>query len=182
MDRQTSFENGPRYIAQPDAEARNIRMDAEGNLWGEVPVMLAQGPVSPDLKTHIWSAGERRFVPTRFLPEVPEDLPGDTLKPDPLRARTASEFVSTMRRYRRWAGSPSYREMADRVGVRSSSRFCEALKSDRLPTFALLDAFVVSLGGNSADFQRWAAAWRALDGEIGQETHQPALTVGEATE
>jgi hypothetical protein len=157
--------SGPRYIVQSDVEPQNIRMDAEGNLWGEVPVMLIQGPIGPERRTHMWSANERGFVPARFVPEVPDDLPGAGLKPDPLEATTIAEFVDTMRRYRRWAGSPSFREMADRVGVRSSSRFCEALKSDRLPTFSLLNAFVVSLEGSSADFQRWAAAWRALEGQ-----------------
>lgn len=155
-------QQGARYVIQFDAEPRNIRMAPDGTLWGEVPVTLIQRAPRPDSKTYSWSASGGSFVPARFVPEIPEDLPGERLKPDPLRAKSVDEFVETMRLYRKWAGSPSFRVMADRVGVRSPSRFCEALKSNRLPSFALLNAFVVSLGGTSADFQRWASAWRAL--------------------
>jgi len=157
--------SGPRYIVKSDAEPRSVRADADGTLWGEVPVILVQGPFGSDETPQVWSASERRFVSAKFAPEVPDDLPGAGMKPDPLKAKSVPEFIELMGKYRRWAGSPSYRVMANRVGVRSSSRFCEALKSDRLPTFALLNAFVVSLEGTSADFQRWAAAWRALEGQ-----------------
>ncbi|MEU0236742.1 hypothetical protein ABZ234_03560 [Nocardiopsis sp. NPDC006198] len=161
----TAEASGPRYIVKSDVEPRSIRVDEDGNLWGEVPVILVQGPIGSDKDARVWSPQEREFVSAKFTPEVPDDLPGAGMKPDPLKATSVSEFIELMNRYRRWAGSPSYRVMADRVGVRSSSRFCEALKSDRLPTFSLLNAFVVSLEGTSADFQRWAAAWRALDGQ-----------------
>jgi len=72
--------------------------------------------------------------------------------------------------------------MAERVGVRSPSRFCEALKSDKLPTFSLLNAFVVSLKGDHAYFQRWAAAWRALDEQASAETRPLSLSTGEDVE
>ncbi|WP_049568296.1 hypothetical protein [Nocardiopsis sp. SBT366] len=174
---------GPRYVIQTDVDPQNIRMDEDGNLWGEVPVLLVQGPVGPERRTHIWSPTERSFVQARFVPEVPEDLPGAGMKPDPVQAKSVPEFIELMNKYRRWAGSPSFRVMADRVGVRSSSRFCEALRSDRLPTFALLNAFVVALEGTSADFQRWAAAWRALEGElpIGPPALPLPLPAGEDT-
>src|SRR5699024_7433988 len=94
-------------------------------------------------------------------PEVPDDLPGWGLEPDPLQAKTVAEFIAAMRAYRQWAGAPSYREMVHRVGTGSAAGFCEALKSDRLPKFALLNAFIVSLGGDGAVFQRWVTAWRA---------------------
>ncbi|WP_117199261.1 hypothetical protein [Nocardiopsis sp. TNDT3] len=178
MDRRIPRQ-GPWYVVQAHVAPRNIRMDRDGNLWGEVPVTLIQNSPRPDGKTYAWSAEERAFLPARFVPEIPEDLPGDPLKPDPLKAKTVAEFVDTMRRYRRWAGNPSYREMADRVGVRSSSRFCEALKANKLPTFSLLNAFVVSLEGTSADFQRWAASWRALEGEVGGGPQQLSLPSGE---
>lgn len=173
---------GPRYIVQSDVEPRNIRMDAEGNLWGEVPVLLIQGPIRSDRRTHMWSPQERSFLPARFVHEVPDDLPGAGLKPDPVEAATVAEFVDMMNRYRRWAGNPSFREMAERVGVRSPSRFCEALKSDKLPTFSLLNAFVVSLKGDHAYFQRWAAAWRALDEQASAETRPLSLSTGEDVE
>lgn len=163
-----AHDNGPRYIIKPGAEPTNVRIGPDGELRGEVPVMMVQscGDVA-----HTWSPKERTFVP-----QVPDDLPSRRLKPDPLKATTAAEFVDTMRRYRRWAGSPSFREMADRIGVRSPSRFCEALNSDRLPSYTLLNAFIVSLHGSdsSAEFQRWAAAWRELTEREREHSHASA--------
>ena len=41
----------------------------------------------------------------------------------------------------------------------TASFFLEALTSNRLPKFTSVNAFIVSLGGSSADFQRWATPW-----------------------
>ena len=43
------------------------------------------------------------------------DAEGFDLRPDPLRARTAADFMAALRCYRAWAGDPSYRKMASRA-------------------------------------------------------------------
>jgi hypothetical protein len=140
-------------------------MDADGTLWGEVPLTPVRDSHPLTRRTFQLAVEETRIPQPRPAPEVPEDVPGWGMKPDPLNATTVPEFLDTMARYRRWAGEPSYREMARRVGTGSAAGFCEALKADKLPKFTVLNAFVVALGGTSEDFQRWATAWRALDGQ-----------------
>ncbi|UOE21878.1 hypothetical protein NI17_005880 [Thermobifida halotolerans] len=84
-------------------------------------------------------------------------------RPDPARATTPAAFVAAMRHYRVWAGEPSYRRMEYNCGgVCSASRFHAALSSDRLPRLTVLSAFVVACGGDEAEYQRWAAAWRRI--------------------
>jgi len=149
-------------VPHPHARPRAVRQDAAGALWGEVPLMVVRD-VKVSERTDAFSLlGGPRASPAQGAPEVPDDLPGWGLEPDPLQAKTVAEFIAAMRAYRQWAGAPSYREMVHRVGTGSAAGFCEALKSDRLPKFALLNAFIVSLGGDGAVFQRWVTAWRAL--------------------
>ncbi|MFW6640529.1 hypothetical protein ACOALZ_10865 [Nocardiopsis algeriensis] len=155
-----------QYVIRNDVRPRNVRVEPDGTVWAEFRIVPARGSVSPNHPVFVLAAGEaHQGALPQPVPAVPEDVPGWNCKPDPLGASTPAEFVDMMRRYRRWAGNPSFRDMASRVGVGSPSRFCEALKQDRLPTFALLNAFVVSLGGTGEYFQRWATAWRALDGQ-----------------
>ncbi|WP_262391609.1 hypothetical protein [Nocardiopsis sp. CNR-923] len=49
----------------------------------------------------------------------------------------------------------------------SAAAFCEALRSDKLPKYTVLNAFIVVCGGAEADFQRWVTAWRRLDEDEG---------------
>ncbi|WP_232306663.1 hypothetical protein [Thermobifida cellulosilytica] len=94
---------------------------------------------------------------TTGLPSAPAQ------KPDPRRAATPAAFVAAMRHYRLWAGAPSYLEMEYNCGgVCSASRFRLALNSDRLPRLTVLSAFVVACGGDEAEYQRWASAWRRI--------------------
>ncbi|MFV2196891.1 hypothetical protein [Nocardiopsis sp. LOL_012] len=169
----------PGYRPIPDALPRRVRRDPDGILWGEVPVV----PVSArDGRTPSYRAvvlvDDHPRPPTEPPPVSPRtvvpDLPGYDMKPDPMTAATPAEFVDVMRRYRKWAGSPSFRKMAERGGLYSAAAFCDALKSDRLPRFTLLNAFVVACDGTEGDWQRWLTAWRRL-GEGGDDT--PAVLV-----
>ncbi|MFD6096712.1 hypothetical protein ACFVWN_02190 [Nocardiopsis flavescens] len=175
---------GNRFAVRDGALPRNIRMAPDGTLWGEVQVVPIRESLS--VVVHEYSHDEtparnsgsaRRPRPRRRLAgAAPEDVPGYRFKPDPLEAKTVEEFVEAMRRYRHWAGKPSYREMARRIGAGSAAGFCEALnRTDRLPSYALLNAFVVSLGGTQEDFQRWATAWRSLDGRVAGGPYMIAL-------
>ncbi|AFR06606.1 hypothetical protein [Nocardiopsis alba] len=164
MSSAYAFE-GERYVVASEARPRAVRKDPDGSLWAEFPLTLARD-TPPGRRGSVHTVlGPRPAPRPEKVPEVPEDVPGFSMKPDPMEATSVAEFIEMMRRYRRWAGDPSFRKMSLRVGTCSAAGFCEALKSDRLPTFPLLNAFVVSLGGDSDDFQRWATAWRALDGQ-----------------
>ncbi|GAA3983671.1 hypothetical protein FOF52_05150 [Thermobifida alba] len=114
--------------------------------------------------------GASRRPATRLLP-ARADFFGSAQEPDPRRATTPAAFVSAMRHYRAWVGSPSYLEMEYNCGgVCSASRFRLTLNSDRLPRLTVLNAFVVACGGGEADYQRWAAAWRRVRTASGNGT------------
>ncbi len=171
-----------RFMVTPGARPRNIRVAGDGTLWGEVPLVLYREVAFEPTK-----GGRTVFTPvknprdpdTGTLGDVPDDLPGYQLKPDPLKAETVAEFMETLRRYRRWAGSPSYREMVQRVGTGSAAGFWEALNRDRLPKLAMLNAIIVALGGKGEYFQRWVTAWRSLDGRMAGAPFMNALPPAE---
>jgi hypothetical protein len=105
--------------------------------------------------------------PTRRAPQGPlKVLPdlGEDLRPDPRSAGTPAELMGCLRRFRTWAGNPSYRDMAGRSGHRSSASAMHAvLSSDDLPgRLAAIDAVVEGCGGTDEDRQRFATAWRRL--------------------
>ncbi|WP_017617947.1 hypothetical protein [Nocardiopsis gilva] len=109
------------------------------------------------------------------------DVEGFDLRPDPLQTSTPSEFVEAMRRYRRWAGNPSYRTMATNCGYTcSAAAFHAALKSEGLPKFTQLNAFVIACGGDEAEFQRWATAWRKLDQSRQGATRAPIVVLSQS--
>jgi hypothetical protein len=84
------------------------------------------------------------------------------LRPDPRGARTAAELIGVLRRFRTWAGNPSYREMARCSGRRAgASTMCTVLGGSQLPArFDVVDAIVEGCGGSEEDRQRFATAWR----------------------
>jgi hypothetical protein len=105
------------------------------------------------------AARPRRAAPMR-------DTAGMDLRPDPLAARDAAGLMVALRAFRRWAGQPSYREMAARCQKRAGvSTMCTALVKDELPPLWLIDAIVEGCGGSDADREEFASAWRCLDAE-----------------
>lgn len=105
------------------------------------------------------AARPRRAAPMR-------DTAGMDLRPDPLAARDAAGLIVALRAFRRWAGQPSYREMAARCQKRAGvSTMCTALAKDELPPLWLVDAIVEGCGGSDADREEFASAWRCLDAE-----------------
>jgi hypothetical protein len=94
---------------------------------------------------------------------VVADAEGFDLRPDPLAARTPAELMAALRRYREWAGQPSFREVASRCGQRIvASTLCTALKRDDLPPMRVVLAVVAGCGGGEQDQQRYATAWRQI--------------------
>lgn len=91
------------------------------------------------------------------------DAAGHDLRPDPLAATTATEFMESLRRYRLWCGQISYREMALRSGrTVAASTLCTALRGDRLPRQALVRTIVAACGGDEDDQRAWVTAWRRV--------------------
>jgi hypothetical protein len=118
-----------------------------------------------------WEQSHRpRQNPGRYsgtaAPVVP-DAPGENLCPDPAAARTPAEFMDTLRRYRRWAGDPSYRAMETIIKNQcgrpmSASTIHAALKGDSLPALAKVQAIITACGGRDTHQQMFTTAWRRL--------------------
>lgn len=96
-------------------------------------------------------------------PQV-EDVSGYDLKPDPLSAATAAEFMEAVRQYRAWSGNPSLRKMADRAGQAVvHSTIHAAMRSDALPKLEVVKAIIIGCGGSQDDMRAFVTAWRCLD-------------------
>jgi hypothetical protein len=105
--------------------------------------------------------------------EEPEH-PGRT--PDPLRASTPAEFTAALARYRRWAGNPSFREMARRAQPAASpSSLLAAARGERLPSLRVVAAFVTGCGGSPEELRWFTTAWRRLrpSGSSGRPHSEP---------
>ncbi|MEU4447720.1 XRE family transcriptional regulator [Actinosynnema sp. NPDC050801] len=71
------------------------------------------------------------------------------------------KFAGDLRRLRRVAGLPSYRELG-RLANYSPAALSEAVAGRRLPSLAVTKAFVRACGG---DVEQWTARWRELAAE-----------------
>lgn len=129
-----------------------------------------------------WEQQRRTQNPGRYpesaAPVVP-DPPGENLCPNPAAARTPAEFMDTLRRYRKWAGEPSYRVMEHVIKKQCGQHFAAstihaALKGDELPSLPKVRAIIAACGGSDADQQRFATQWRRLTMPQ-QEDAQPPM-------
>lgn len=66
-------------------------------------------------------------------------------------ANVVAEFAERLRQLRQHAGSPSFRELATRTHY-SSSTLADATAGKRLPTEAVVKAFVTECGGNAEEW------------------------------
>lgn len=188
-----TYRGDPNYTVVSGVPPRRVRVGSDGMLWGEVPVVPVQGRAAPPAPAG-QAADEpgRRItvsvphpqgpvaaVPAHRADEAPAagqavpDVDGFDLRPDPMEMDTPAAFMVALRQYRRWAGSPPYREMSDRCGnVYSASAMCAALGASVLPKYTMLNALILGCGGDEKEFQRWITAWRVLDArECGEEEH-----------
>jgi hypothetical protein len=91
------------------------------------------------------------------------DAPGIDLLPDLSLARTAADLVTALRRYRIWAGDPSFREMARRADhVIAPSTMCKALHADTMPRLGTVRAIITGCGGSEEDMRQFVSAWRHI--------------------
>lgn len=129
--------------------------------------LSAQPPLSPS------DSGSRTST------TVTPDAHGHDHKPDPLSARSEAEFIALMRRFREWAGNPSYRSMADSVpNGPSYSTFATLTQRRTIPKkLRAVESFIRGAGGTEEDLQNWATAWRRFhtasncEAQISPETH-----------
>ena len=104
-------------------------------------------------------------------------LPGD-LCPDPGIARTSEEFMDALRRFRVWAGKPSFRAMERQCGRRfAASTMGAALRTDALPTLDMVHAIVTGCGGSPRHVHVFSTAWRRLATD-GRRAHPGLLSPG----
>jgi WD40 repeat protein/transcriptional regulator with XRE-family HTH domain len=71
-------------------------------------------------------------------------------------AGAVQEFAVELRRLRRGAGNPGYRELARKAHY-SATTLAQAARGDRLPTLAVALAYVTACGGDRGE---WEARWR----------------------
>jgi hypothetical protein len=118
-----------------------------------------------------WEQLSRRLDGPGRYPETPApvvpDPPDVNLCPDPGAARTPCEFMQTLRKYRKWAGEPSFRAMEYLIKMRRGQRFAAstihaALKGEDLPSLQKVQAIVTACGGSDSDQQMFTTAWRRL--------------------
>lgn len=95
-------------------------------------------------------------------PVVP-DTPDLDLCPNPASAETPAQYMEILRRYRVWAGQPSYRTMGHRCAQRfAASTIHAALSGDALPSLAMVQAIITGCSGTDTHRQMFATAWRRL--------------------
>lgn len=86
------------------------------------------------------------------------------LKPDPLRASTAAEFVKVLWQYRAWSGDATWRKIAARAGqTRVHSTIWAAMHRDALPKLDVVRAIITGCGGTEDDLTAFTAAWHRID-------------------
>jgi hypothetical protein len=99
---------------------------------------------------------------TAARPVIP-DMPGFDWCPDPGGIQTAAQFMDVLRKYRLWAGNPSFRVMQRQCDHRfAASTICAAMQGDGLPSLDMTDAIIVACGGRQEHRQAFATAWRSL--------------------
>lgn len=98
-------------------------------------------------------------------PVIP-DADGINLKPDPLEAGSLAELEDLVRDYRKWAGEPSTRKIAQRSqGIFSHATASKIIYNrPHKPPLKMeyLIGIIRGCGGDQAEQQRWVTAWRIL--------------------
>jgi hypothetical protein len=113
--------------------------------------------------------GRHRAVAGQVIGQQIGDASGFDLKPNPLTAATAGEFIQALREYKAWSGDPSWRTMAKRAGQRVvHSTMYAAMNGDSLPKFEVVTAIITGCGGGEDDLRAFATAWRRIESGRGR--------------
>ena len=87
-------------------------------------------------------------------------------------AGPVARFAHELRQLRSAAGSPSYRTMAKAVGC-GATTLSQAVAGERLPTLAVVEAYVRACGG---DLAAWRLRWKEAEREAGRAQPEPRDT------
>lgn len=109
------------------------------------------------------TAGRHRVSGDQAINPQSADAADFDLKPNPLNAITAAEFLDALRQYRAWSGDPSWRTMAKRAGhaVVHSTMYA-AMNGDTLPKLDVVRAIIIGCGGGEDDLSMFVTAWRRI--------------------
>jgi hypothetical protein len=157
-----------------DAEAEATIIAIAGLRWRlrrrgalEHPDVLREfRRLEQDVLVQMEQAGEnpgRHRSPARRTRGQAGDSPLN-LKPDPLRASTAAEFVKVLWQYRAWSGDATWRTIAARAGqARVHSTSWAAMHRDALPKLGVVAAVITGCGGTEDDLRAFTTAWHRVD-------------------
>ncbi len=98
----------------------------------------------------------------RAMPPPAADVAGQDRRPDPGAAQTPAELMATLREFRKWAGEPPYRVMAERSGWGASTLNTIITSTDLPNKLVKVDAVLIGCGATQEDHERFASAWRRL--------------------
>lgn len=142
------------------AEARELSLRAQD----ELEMARRERLVAQRDRARESVARTRRRPPEAPADPIMPDSQDARFCPDPQHANDAAELLDTLRRFRVWAGRPSYRAMARQCGNRyAPSTLHGALHSGKLPGLDILLAVVHGCRGSGEHAQAFATAWRRLE-------------------
>ncbi|WP_231332041.1 hypothetical protein [Actinomadura graeca] len=104
-------------------------------------------------------------------PPLVDDAAGHGARPDPLRACTREEFVTTLRAFWLWAGAYSPRQLSawsrggphGKVSHTTLNALLAEAPHKRPPmTLKYVQTIIHCCGGGEADLQHWTTAWRRI--------------------
>jgi DNA-binding SARP family transcriptional activator/transcriptional regulator with XRE-family HTH domain len=136
--------------------------------WADALIRIIPARHPPSTRGRRHAGATEQVTPTRV--PIP-DAPGFDLRPDPLQAHTAADLVQALRRFRLWAGAPSFRKMAGLLPTGSKvsiAAMCKALRSETLPSQQVMAAVVIGCGGTREQLQEFMTTWRKI--QIQQES------------
>jgi hypothetical protein len=140
-------------LGRPDI-LRHPKVRRELQALLELVAMLL-GPAEPGSGRHRVNTGQADAHTSDALTH--------DLKPNPLAATNAAEFIDALWAYRAWSGEPSWRTMANRAHqVVVHSTIYAAMNGSTLPKLEVVRAIIIGCNGSQEDLQAFIAAWHRI--------------------
>ena len=119
--------------------------------------------------------GRHRLSASLQVSQQVADAAGYDLKPDPLTATTAVEYLEALWKYKIWSGDPSWRTMAKQANqaVVHSTMYNAMNNTSTLPKLDVARAIIIGCGGGDDDVSRFTTAWRFI--AAGGRSRRPSV-------